>query len=151
MSDSTVNKLKKMLLLAPQSITINADAIQEPSEDRKQKRNGGPESARLITEINKCGFYYVNGIATPYPIGSSTLPTPVLVATVPASKTTELLIEATLIAANSYTNPETRFLEFFPPPVPPPQFLQRDFVKYKINYEPVYIVPPCVGSRRINQ
>jgi len=155
MSALTVNKLKKLLCVSPQSnktLTAHATApvaaTAITAASHQQNKNGGPESLRLIAEINQCGYYYVRGVAVPYPAGASTVPAPILSKTVPASNTTALLVEASLIAANAPNNPDTRFIEFFPPPVPPPQQLQPDFVKYKINYEPVYVVPPCVGPRR---
>jgi hypothetical protein len=71
------------------------------------------------------------------------------VETTPASATTMKLINDTLILANDSFIVDTRFIDFFPPPIPPPQFLQPDFVKYKINYEPIPPSRPCVGYRTI--
>ena len=101
------------------------------------------ESAHLRATITKCPYYYVNGIEQPMPPELA----PVAVITVPASQTTSQLIVSTIAAANTQTTVTGRFIEYFPPPVPPPQQLQPGFVKYNINYGPKYVVPPCVGPR----
>jgi hypothetical protein len=73
--------------------------------------------------------------------------TPVLIETTPASLTTAQLIETTINATINSSNPTTRFSEFFPRQPPPPQFLQPEFRKYNINYEPVGPQRPCNGFR----
>ena len=101
------------------------------------------ESARLKAVLTRCPYHYVNGLEQPMTPDSA----PVPVITVPASQTTAQLISATIAAATTQTAVTGRFIEYFPPPVPPPQQLQPGFVKYNINYGPKYVVPPCVGPR----
>jgi hypothetical protein len=100
------------------------------------------ESMRLFEKLEACDNN--NNIND----STSKFSAPVLVETVPASLTTSQLIEATLRTSMNSTDPNTRFIEFFPPPIPPPQFLQPDFRKYNINYEPPARQRPCVGWRR---
>jgi len=158
MSALTINKLKKQLhvtktskfaqteaelILEPNLTVVNGEAYIKPI-----LAVGGPESTRLLTEMNQCGFNIINGVKVPL---SSNMPPPVSPQITPASITTARLVEATLIASVSPTDPTTRFSMFFPPPIPPPQYLQPGFVKYKITYEPVTRQIPCIGSRRYDQ
>jgi hypothetical protein len=85
----------------------------------------------------------VNGVA----FESSKSTNPVLVKTTPASLTTVKLIEATLLQTTNSSDPTLRFSEFFPTQPPPPQFLQPEFRKYEINYEPVGPQSECNGFR----
>ena len=101
------------------------------------------ESSRVSAELDRCPFYYVNGVA----FISSKSTTPVLVKTTPASLTTVKLIEATLLQTTNSSDTTARFSEFFPRQPPPPQFLQPEFLKYEINYEPVGPQGPCNGFR----
>jgi hypothetical protein len=107
---------------------------------------GGPESARLLAEINHCGFYILNGVSVPI---TSSVPKPVYPKYTPSSLRTSQIIQATLLASVDPNDAATRFTSLFPPPVPPPQFLQPEFVKYRINYEPVTRQKPCIGFRYV--
>lgn len=98
-------------------------------------QKGGPESSRLALKI--CG--------RPVP--------PVLVTTVPASNTT--LQNTINVTNNSQINIQTvsnstaqqiLFGQFFPPQIPPPQFLQVP--PTRCNNEPYARQPPCVGPHR---
>ena len=104
------------------------------------------ESERLAQNLTRCPYTIVKGVEVP--ITSQNM-IPILVATTPASSTTRQRIEATLLASTDQAQADLRFLDFFPPPVPFPQFLQPGFIKYKQTYEPVARARPCVGFRVI--
>lgn len=101
------------------------------------------ESSRLSAELDQCPVYYVDGVA----FVSSKSTAPVLIETTPASLTTVKLIESTLFQTTNSSDPAIRFSEFFPRQPPPPQFLQPEFRKYEINYEPVGPQSPCNSFR----
>ena len=156
MSALTINKLKKQLhmtqasklpqkglILEPHVTVVTGEAYIKPI-----LAIGGPESTRLLAEMNQCGFNIIKGVQVPL---SSNKPPPVSPQITPSSTRTAQIIEATLAASVSPTDPNTRFSMFFPPPIPPPQYLQPEFVKYKIRYEPVTRQIPCIGSRRYDQ
>lgn len=158
MSALTINKLKKQFRISqptksekvqteinfePHVTVVTGEAYIKPI-----LAIGGPESTRLLAEMNQCGFNIIKGVKVPL---SSNKPPPISPKITPASIRTAQIIEATLIASVSPTDPTTRFSNFFPAPIPPPQFLQPEFVKYKINYEPVTRQIPCIGSRRYDQ
>ena len=94
----------------------------------RSRINGGPESSRIAE--TGCPTIFVYRFPQPRP----PVIVPVDVVPTPDSITTARLREATLAAANSPTNPDTRFIAFFPPPIPPPQFLQVNLPR--VNYEP---------------
>jgi hypothetical protein len=102
-------------------------------------QNGGPESSRMAR--NKCTNCTLSK------------PAPVLVETKPASKTTEQkatsITDISQINIQNVTNTEAQkylFGSFFPPPVPPPQFLQVP--PTRSNNEPRARASPCVGPHR---
>lgn len=147
MSTLTINKLKKHLRI---NNTLQENSLTQqtqPYNSQTALSSGGLESTRLFTAINQCGFTIVKGKTVPS--NRSKMPSPVSPENAPASSTTRLLISATILASVSPTDPTTRFSDFFPPPIPPPQFLQPEFVKYNINYGPKYSAKPCVGFREI--
>lgn len=156
---NTVNKLKKLIFLPEQKqqqqlipASAPASASAAPAEHVGCSCIKGTaavgsqvtptESSHLNAVLTRCPYHYVNGLQQPLSPGSA----PVPVITIPASQTTAQLINATLVAATAVAQ-TGRFIEYFPPPVPPPQQLQPGFIKYNINYGPRYIVPPCVGPR----
>jgi hypothetical protein len=147
---NTINKLKKLMVPAnttyqgeEQGPAVSDCSCVQEQQQRNYQTITPTESSHLRAVITACPYYYVNGIQTPMPPEI----TPVQVITVPASQTTRQVINATVAAANLQTTVTGRFIEYFPPPVPPPQQLQPGFVKYNINYGPKYVVPPCVGPR----
>lgn len=130
----TMNKLK---------MHLNKPKIQEPTELTRPAQ-GTLESEYILYKIRKCGYTVVKGVSVP--ITTSGIPAPVSPNIAPASVTTSKLIEATLLANVSTTDPTTRFSEFFPAPIPPPRYLQPGYVKYNFNSNrPAYKVPPCIG------
>jgi len=147
MSSLSLKKLKQKLSYSPNLLISQqtvVPACQSPSFSANKQTP--KESSRMTSESVACGFTIVNGVQVP--ITSTTL-IPIIVQTVPASTTTAQRIEATLLAETDPTKTDLRFLEYFPPPVPPPQFLQPGFVKYKYSYEPVTPQRPCIGYRSI--
>ena len=148
MSSMTLKKIKYKLRpnnnfnVVPQMCqNIN---IQNTTSSNVQTQK---ESERLAGEIIACGFTIVNGIQVPI---TATSLIPIVVQTTPASNTTMQLIDATLLAETDSSKADLRFLDFFPPPVPPPQFLQPGFVKYNYTYEPVTRQRPCIPYRNID-
>ena len=157
MSALTINKLKKHLRISQVSKIPESELNFEPHVTvvtgeayiKPILAVGGPESTRLLAEMNQCGFNIIKGVQVP--LSSTTIPPPVSPLITPSSITTARRVEAPLIASVDPADPNTRFSMFFPPPIPPPQYLQPEFVKYKINYEPVTRQIPCIGSRRYDQ
>lgn len=147
MSSITLNKLKKRFTSTSKLEVIQSHSnIQDFNDSPPSNTSSNiptTESVRLARELAECDFTYINGKKVPF------TNTPILVQTTPASATTMKLINDTLLLANDIFITDTRFIDFFPPPIPPPQFLQPDFVKYKINYEPIPQSRPCVGYRTI--
>ena len=94
-----------------------------------------PESARIATQ--KCTTIFVDR----HPVPRPPIVYPFDVVPVPASVTTANRRETTLQLANDPTNPDTRFLAFFPPQPPPPQFLQVP--PTRVNYEPIARTSGC--------
>lgn len=147
MSALTINKLKKHLRI---NNTLQENSLTQetqPYNNQPALSSGGLESTHLFAVMNQCGFTIVKGKTVP--ASKSKMPAPISPEIAPASSTTRQLISATILAAASPTDPTTRFLDFFPPPIPPPQFLQPDFVKYNISYGPKYSAKPCIGFREI--
>lgn len=142
---NTINKLKNLIAPAAPNTVICISSGTDRFSGNNQTITP-TESAHLLTVLTSAPYYYVNGV--PQPMTPGVLPAPVPAITVPASQTTAQVINATLVAANSQVDPAARFIEYFPPPVPPPQELQPGFVRYNINYGPTYVVPPCVGPRQ---
>jgi hypothetical protein len=94
----------------------------------RSRVNGGPESAR-ISAVG-CSTIFVDRHPKPRP----PVVVPFDVIPIPDSITTARLRDTTLAVATHPTNPDTRFIAFFPPPIPPPQFLQVP--RTQVNYEP---------------
>jgi hypothetical protein len=148
MSSFTVNKLKKNLNIAKPNSTVNPNVtvITTGKFIVPVPTNGGLESNHLLYEINKCGYTIIKGVSVP--ITTSNIPPPISPEIKPASVATSQLIAATILASVNPADPSTRFSQFFPAPIPPPQYLQPGFVKYKINNEPRTRQIPCIGYRR---
>lgn len=134
MSALSLHKLKKQLKV------ISTEEVC-PCIGKTTNKAANTESMHLLEKMEECdNNNNINEHSSYY--------RPVLVETIRASLTTSKLIETTLRASNDPTNPNTRFLNYFPPPIPPPQYLQPGFRKYKINYEPPARQRPCIGWRR---
>jgi hypothetical protein len=167
MSCVTAHKLKNRLKNNVQISLLQPAVVPENNEvylAATKSSNGGLESTRLSAELVQCGTQIIYNktvpitgtrltmvdVGIPNSTNSSVVPGSVGVPASAASLTTTLRVNATLLAANDPNSPDTRFSLFFPPAIPPPQFLQPEFVRYRINYEPVGPQPPCVGTRRFD-
>ena len=101
--------------------------------------SGTTESARMSAVGCQTTFIHRDPVPRPPVL------IPVDVVPTPASTTTARLRDATLACVTSPNNPDTRFAEFFPAPVPPPQFLQCP--PSRNNYEPVARLSGCFNRR----
>ena len=97
-----------------------------------------PESVRVAKK--RCPTTVVNSVFEPMP----PMRIPVDIVPTPASITAETARDATLYAANDPMNPATRFTNFFPPSVPPPQFLQVP--RTRVGGEPKARIYPCING-----
>lgn len=144
MSSLSLNKLKNQIgfvkpyVSAPILVGIN----NSPCCKSKVNKTGTTplESSKTLKKMVQC-----SANQNPQPAAVS----PEIKA---ASVRTGQLIDATILASVSTTDPTTRFSTFLPPPIPPPRFLQPGFVKYNVNSNaPKYVVPPCVGFSKAKQ
>ena len=94
-----------------------------------------PESARVAKK--RCPTIVVNSVIVPRP----PMLIPVDIVPTASSTTEQTARDATLYASNDPMNPATRFKDFFPPPVPPPQFLQKP--PTRVGGEPKARIFPC--------
>lgn len=113
-----------------------------PSAGQTQHiQNGGPESSRLTLSVNKCSNVNPSKLI------------PVLVQPVPASATIAKnsknitdYSQINIVNVSSDQAQQILFGKFFPPSVPPPQFLQVP--PTRSNNEPYARQPPCIGPHR---
>jgi len=106
---------------------------------------GGLESDRVTAEKTQCETTTVNGIQIPMP----PIISPVDVSyPAPASLTTsqrnDLILINTVLA-----NPDLRFSEYFPPPIPPPFNLVVH--PYRFSNEPRARSRGCVGIKTVGK
>jgi hypothetical protein len=111
----------------------------------RTRLSGGPESSR-IAAIG-CPTIFINHVPVPRPpptVGTDIAFGVDVSTPVPDSVTTairrERIVNTVRIGTGDAAT-DTRFMEFFPPPVPPPQFLQRP--PTQVNYEPIARTSGC--------
>lgn len=139
------NRLKSQFIaLAPSAITLPVAGSLPASAPPPKRQNGGPESDRIATR--KCELCFIQGAPTIVPRTQPLIP--VVITSTPASNTVDSNRDLTLYNSNDPTNPDTRFTPFFPPPVPPPWFLQVP--PYRVTNEPKARILPCVGPRQVD-
>lgn len=141
MSSALITKLKKLIPIPPPPIPVITVDPPPPSAPRPPFQNGSPESLRMA--LVKCPITVIN---------SEEVNNQPLVAIAntsqPSSNTTLRRRDLTLTQADNPYDPTTRFTDFYPPTVPPPQFLQVP--RYRDSNEPKSRVTPCVGPRRVD-
>jgi len=107
--------------------------------------NGGPESDRMEAEAKSCSNTVVNGQVVPMP----PMLLPVDVSTPVASSTTLSQRVDTILIDTLIFDPNARFAEFFPPPIPPP--IQLVVKPYRFSNEPKARSVGCVGIKSVGR
>ena len=97
-----------------------------------------PESVRVSKK--RCSTCVVNSVFEPMP----PILIPVDIVPTSSSTTVQTARDATLYESRNPMNPATRFTEFFPPSVPPPQFLQVP--RTRVGGEPKARIYPCING-----
>jgi len=126
-----------------QSLTYISPTLTNPvppsAAQTQLIQKGGPESSRL--KLNKCPNVNPNKLI------------PILIAPVPASVTiaknsTNVTNYSQINIGNASSQQAQQILfgQYFPPSVPPPQFLQVP--PTRSNNEPYARQPPCIGPHR---